>query len=60
MADLNAVIQQLKDNKGSTDDVRDEVAGLRKQFALFLSRDKSSKLKDLSHAIKRSSQKSRF
>lgn len=47
MADLNAVIQQLKDNKGSTDDVRDEVAGLRKQFALFLSRDKSSKLKDL-------------
>jgi hypothetical protein len=47
MADLNAVIQQLKDNKNSTDDVRDEVAGLRKQFALFLSRDKSSKLKDL-------------
>jgi len=50
MADLNAVIQQLKDNKKSTQDVEAAVNRLSGQFALFLNRGQTAKMKGLEAA----------
>tara|TARA_Y100000004_G_C8951392_1_gene428680 strand:- start:159 stop:2162 length:2004 start_codon:yes stop_codon:yes gene_type:complete len=50
MADLNAVIQQLKDNKKSTEDVESAVNRLTGQFSTFLNQGKTAKLKGLEAA----------
>ena len=47
MANLDTVIQQLKDNKTSTDSIDAGVSRLNTQFSSFLNQQKSSKLKAL-------------